>query len=68
MGTTSDIRTTEWRTSSYTNGDGGNCVEVADQVPGAIRVRDSKAPERALIRFPRVSWAAFVNAVGETIP
>ncbi|MFI0739092.1 DUF397 domain-containing protein [Streptomyces sp. NPDC021100] len=66
MGTVSDIRAAEWRTSSYTDGTGGNCVEVADQVPSTVRVRDSKAPERASIRFPRASWTAFVNAVSRT--
>ena len=34
-----------WRKSSYSNGTGGNCVEVAD-LPSGRAVRDSKHPER----------------------
>ncbi|MGV9920509.1 DUF397 domain-containing protein [Streptomyces cellulosae] len=30
-----------WRKSSYSNGDGGNCVEVAEAFPGAARWRKS---------------------------
>lgn len=30
-----------WRTSSYTNGDGGDCVEVAEGFPGAASWRKS---------------------------
>ncbi|MFJ8820336.1 DUF397 domain-containing protein [Streptomyces sp. NPDC102467] len=30
-----------WRKSSYSNGDGGDCVEVARDFPGAARWRKS---------------------------
>jgi hypothetical protein len=36
----------QWRTSSYSGGNGGTCVEVADNLPGVIAVRDSKDPGR----------------------
>ncbi|MFC9882414.1 DUF397 domain-containing protein [Streptomyces libani] len=36
-----DLRTAVWRKSSYTNGDGGNCLEVAEGFPGAARWRKS---------------------------
>ncbi|MFC5250160.1 DUF397 domain-containing protein [Streptomyces nigrescens] len=35
------MRTAVWRKSSYTNGDGGNCLEVAEGFPGAARWRKS---------------------------
>lgn len=40
---------------SYSNGDGGNCVEVASGFPGLVPVRDSKAPEgpALLLTAPR---------------
>ncbi|GGQ04973.1 DUF397 domain-containing protein [Streptomyces roseolilacinus] len=36
-----DLRTAVWRKSSYSNGDGGDCVEVAEGFPGAARWRKS---------------------------
>ncbi|MGI5340623.1 DUF397 domain-containing protein [Streptomyces sp. CA-181903] len=65
MDSTSDICAQEWRASSYSNTTGGNCVEVAAQVPNTVRVRDSKATERTSIRLTRASWESFVGAVGE---
>lgn len=36
-----DLSTASWRKSSYSNGEGGNCVEVAYDFPGAARWRKS---------------------------
>ena len=33
-----------WRKSSYSGSNGGGCVEVADNLPGLVAVRDSKDP------------------------
>ncbi|HEX2416936.1 MAG TPA: DUF397 domain-containing protein, partial [Micromonosporaceae bacterium] len=38
-------RNARWRKSSRSNGAGGNCVEVADNLPSIVAVRDSKNPE-----------------------
>ncbi|MGW7350752.1 DUF397 domain-containing protein [Streptomyces sp. NPDC054784] len=54
---------TTWRKSSYSNQDGGNCVEVADGFSGVVPVRDSKAPYRGTLQPPSASWTAFVAAV-----
>ncbi|MFD4951826.1 DUF397 domain-containing protein [Streptomyces sp. NPDC058451] len=35
------MSTAVWRKSSYSNGDGGDCVEVAEAFPGAARWRKS---------------------------
>ncbi|TFE48715.1 DUF397 domain-containing protein [Streptomyces sp. ICN441] len=35
------MSTVAWRKSSYSNGDGGNCVEVAEGFLGAARWRKS---------------------------
>ncbi|GHJ27854.1 DUF397 domain-containing protein [Streptomyces hygroscopicus] len=50
-----------WRKSSYSNQEGGNCVEVADGIPGVVPVRDSKRPDGPALVFPAASWTAFVD-------
>ncbi|MET7428380.1 DUF397 domain-containing protein [Streptomyces flaveolus] len=58
-----DLSNVKWRKSSYSNSDGGNCVEVADNVPSAVPVRDSKAPARGTLVFGPEAWAGFVDGV-----
>ncbi|MFD8692193.1 DUF397 domain-containing protein [Streptomyces sp. NPDC059651] len=65
MSTTPDLSTAAWRTSSYSNGDGGDCVEIADNVPGIVPVRDSKTgSEGPAITFAKAGWAPFAAAIG----
>ncbi|MFF3747434.1 DUF397 domain-containing protein [Streptomyces kronopolitis] len=61
-----DLSTDIWRKSSYSNGDGGNCVEVADDLPGIVPVRDSKDPHGPALIFPVAAWSSFVSAVKDT--
>jgi hypothetical protein len=52
-----------WRKSSYSNGGGGACVEVADLPDGRL-VRDTKDHGRGpVLRFSESAWSAFVAAV-----
>lgn len=37
-----DVNGLSWRKSSYSNGEGGSCVEVSDDLRGVVPVRDSK--------------------------
>ncbi|MFB7476371.1 DUF397 domain-containing protein [Kitasatospora sp. NPDC056184] len=53
-----------WRKSSYSS-NGGSCVEVAADVPGAVPVRDSKDPSGPALIFPADAWCAFVGALRE---
>lgn len=46
-----DATTSEWRKSSYSNGNGGHCVQVALNLPGAVVVRDSKDPDGPTLAF-----------------
>ncbi|WP_063774794.1 DUF397 domain-containing protein [Kitasatospora azatica] len=48
-----------WRKSTYSNNDGGECIEVNDAHPG--QVRDSKDPEGPVLSFPPASWNAFIR-------
>ncbi|MFE9332544.1 DUF397 domain-containing protein [Streptomyces sp. NPDC006925] len=55
-----DLSDARWRASSYSNPDGGNCVEVSDGFPGVVPVRDSKDTARKPLVFSAHSWTAFV--------
>ncbi|MEU6171724.1 DUF397 domain-containing protein [Streptantibioticus parmotrematis] len=52
-----------WRKSSYSNPDGGACVEVNDNLTDLVPVRDSKDPHGPVLLFPSASWRSFVSAV-----
>jgi hypothetical protein len=60
MPTTPDLSVATWRKSSYSNHPGGECVEVADNLPDVVPVRDSKNPDGPALMFPSRSWAAFI--------
>ncbi|WP_423835007.1 DUF397 domain-containing protein [Streptomyces manipurensis] len=40
-------------------------MEVADHFPGAVPVRDSKAPAGPVILVGNVAWSAFVKHLRE---
>ncbi|MFJ4013772.1 DUF397 domain-containing protein [Streptomyces sp. NPDC090026] len=48
-----------WRTSTYTKSD--SCVEVADNDPAGVMVRDTKDRDGGTLNFPPSSWATFVQ-------
>jgi hypothetical protein len=52
-----------WRKSSYSGSNGGGCVEVADNLPGVVAVRDSKDPGGPVLTFAPVEWRAFTEAI-----
>ncbi|MFK4146608.1 DUF397 domain-containing protein [Streptomyces sp. NPDC004065] len=53
-----------WIKSSYSTGNGGECVEVA-AAPGAVLVRDSKQPAQARLAFGPEAWNGFVRMAAE---
>ncbi|MGY1452404.1 DUF397 domain-containing protein [Streptomyces sp. SS8] len=58
-----EITAARWRKSSYSNLNGGDCVEVADNLPGTVPVRDSKNPHGPSLAFGPDAWASFLTAV-----
>ncbi|WP_425833938.1 DUF397 domain-containing protein [Streptomyces fractus] len=56
-----DLNNTRWRKSSYSNGQGGDCLEVADGVPGVVAVRDSKVSGGDVVVIGGAAWSAFVD-------
>jgi hypothetical protein len=51
-----------WRKSSYSNGNGGACVEVA-AIDDERAVRDSKDPAGTVLKCTAAEWSAFTVAV-----
>ncbi|MFF3607087.1 DUF397 domain-containing protein [Streptomyces sp. NPDC002463] len=58
-----DLSAAVWRKSSYSNPDGGQCVEVADDFAPVVPVRDSKTPRGPVLVFPASGWSSFVTAI-----
>ncbi|WP_406007178.1 DUF397 domain-containing protein [Streptomyces sp. NBC_00637] len=59
-----DLSNVSWRKSSYSNTDGGDCLEVADDVSAAlVPVRDSKDPSRGTLVFGQDAWAEFIRTL-----
>jgi ABC-type amino acid transport substrate-binding protein len=50
----------DWRKSSYSSSNGGNCVEVARNLPRIVAVRDSKDPQGPALVFTPQGWQAFL--------
>lgn len=61
-----DLSTVTWRKSSYSNNEGGNCLEVTDAVLPLVPVRDSKNPTGPALLFPAPAWSAFVDGIKAT--
>lgn len=40
-----------WRTATRSSNNGGDCVEVADNLLGRVLVRDSKDPDGGMLSF-----------------
>jgi len=50
-----------WRKSSYSDGNGGQCVEVgSDRV---ILVRDTTDRDRVMLTFSTEAWATFTASL-----
>jgi hypothetical protein len=62
-----DLSRVTWRKSSYSNGSGGSCVEIAmltDASGGPdIAVRDSKDPQGPALIFSASGWHDFTAAI-----
>ncbi|MEV4480080.1 DUF397 domain-containing protein [Micromonospora coxensis] len=54
-----DLTGAIWRKSTR-SGTQGDCVEVADNLPGVVGVRDSKDPTGPVLTFTPLAWRVFV--------
>ncbi|GGK56565.1 DUF397 domain-containing protein [Streptomyces flaveus] len=60
---TPELNSARWRRSSYSNTNGGECVEITDDFPGVVPVRDSKNPHGPVLLVPAAAWDEFVNSL-----
>jgi hypothetical protein len=58
-----NLHNAEWRKSSYSGGNGGQCVEVAANIPGVVAVRDSKNPSGSALVVEPKAFAAFIAGI-----
>jgi hypothetical protein len=63
-----DVTGANWRTSTRSGTNGGNCIEVADNLPGRVLVRDTKDRNGATLTFTPASWQAFVGLAKTPAP
>ena len=58
-----DLSNATWRKSSYSGGNGGDCVEVAVLPDASRAVRDSKDPDGPKLIFSPAEWRTFTTSV-----
>ncbi|WDZ82229.1 DUF397 domain-containing protein [Micromonospora cathayae] len=59
-----DLSSATWRKA--TRSAHTDCVEVADNLPDIVAVRDSKDPHGPALVFTPTTWRAFVNLARST--
>lgn len=57
-----------WRKSSHSDDNAGSCLEVLDNHPSGVPVRDSKVPHGPALLFSAANWSAFVTSIKATQP
>ncbi len=63
-----DMTDAKWRKSSRSGSNGGSCIEVADNLPGIVLIRDTKDREGATLDFTPGNWQSFVNLAKQLGP
>jgi Domain of unknown function (DUF397) len=58
-----DLSLAVWQKSTYSGGNGGQCVEVARNLPDIVAIRDSKNPDGPKLIVSPDAWRAFASSV-----
>jgi hypothetical protein len=58
-----DLSRAAWHKSTFSNGNGGDCVEHARLPDGSCAVRHSKHPNGPSLTFTATEWDAFIAGV-----
>ncbi|MFY1685676.1 DUF397 domain-containing protein [Micromonospora sp. WMMD730] len=56
-----ELTDARWRTSTRSSTNGGDCVEVADNLSGLVAVRDSKDRDGGVLSFTPAAWRSFLT-------
>jgi hypothetical protein len=56
-----DLSNARWRKSSRSGTSGGDCVEVAANLPGTVVIRDSKDPAGPVLAVDPAAWRSFLD-------
>ncbi|MFF5367839.1 DUF397 domain-containing protein [Streptomyces sp. NPDC013187] len=56
----------QWRKSSYSSDQGGQCLEVAESPEATIAVRDSKNPAGPILTLDPAAFTTFVDWTSTT--
>lgn len=58
-----DLTGAVWHKSTRSGGNGGDCVEVAVNLPDVVAVRDTKSRAAGTLTFTHAEWRAFLHGV-----
>ena len=58
-----ELSAARWIKSTRSSGNGGQCVEVAGNLPGIVAVRDSKNPDGPALVVRPEAFAAFLDTL-----
>jgi hypothetical protein len=58
-----ELSAAAWIKSTYSDANGGNCIEIAPGFPETVPVRDSKNPDGPVLLVTRSAWSAFLSGV-----
>ncbi|MFD7243567.1 DUF397 domain-containing protein [Streptomyces massasporeus] len=56
----------QWRKSSYSSDQGGQCLEVAETPEDTVAIRDSKNPAGPILTLDPATFTTFVNWTSTT--
>ncbi|MFI9584070.1 DUF397 domain-containing protein [Streptomyces sp. NPDC052236] len=62
-----ELTSADWFTSSYSNDQGGNCVEVA-HLRDQVGVRDSKLAGSPVVAVSTPAWSGFLSSIQDSRP
>ena len=57
-----DLARAEWSKSSHSSAN-GQCIEVAQNLPGIVAIRDSKDPDGPKLLISPADWLTFLSKV-----
>ncbi|MBX9360523.1 DUF397 domain-containing protein [Streptomyces sp. WAC04114] len=56
----------QWRKSSYSGDQGGQCLEVAEMPEDTVAIRDSKTPAGPILTLDPAAFTTFINWTSTT--